>query len=103
MDFVSPNQFGGIPYLWSTEPTVAPNTGTTYGMYDAMTGKWILDIVNGTGVTWTEGTDGTLLGYYINSTTRTLNMWNSTKAIMDYSNLTRQNTNTFSWKPAREG
>jgi hypothetical protein len=103
MDFVSPNQYGGIPYLWSTEPTVAPNTGTTYGMYDAMTGKWILDVVNGTGVTWTEADDGSLLGYYINSTDHTLNMWNSSKAIMDYSLITRQNTNSFSWRPAQGG
>ena len=103
MDFVSPNQFGGIPYLWSTEPTVAPNTGTTYGMYDAMTGKWILDVVNGTGVTFAEAADGSLLGYYINSTSMTLNMWNSSRAIMTYSLVTRQNTNSFSWRPAQGG
>ena len=38
LDYVSPNQFGGLAYLWSTEPTVSPNTGPTYGLYDAMTG-----------------------------------------------------------------
>jgi len=78
----SPNQYGGIPYLWAIKPTMAPNTGTTYGMYDAMTGNWILDIVNGTGVTFVEGDEGSLLGYYINATSMTLNLWNSSKCII---------------------
>jgi outer membrane protein assembly factor BamB len=82
LSYVSPNQFGGLAYLWSTETTVAPNTGTTYGMYDAMTGDWILNIVNGTGVRLVEADDGSLLGYYVNSTDKTLCMWNSTKCII---------------------
>jgi outer membrane protein assembly factor BamB len=87
MDFVSPNQYGGLLYLWTNEPTVTPNTGSTYGMYDAMTGNWILNIVNGTSATFvsdTSATDtqGTMLGYYINYTDWTLNMWNSTRAIL---------------------
>ena len=51
LDYISPNQFGGLSYLWSTQTTVSPNTGTTYGMYDAMTGNYILSIVNGTAFT----------------------------------------------------
>jgi len=82
LSYVSPNQFGGLAYLWSTETTVAPNTGTTFGMYDAMTGNWILNIVNGTSVRLVEADDGSLLGYYVNSTDRTLNMWNSTRCIL---------------------
>jgi hypothetical protein len=82
LSYVSPNQFGGLAYLWSTETTVAPNTGTTFGMYDAMTGDWILNIVNGTSVRLVEADDGSLLGYYVNSTDNTLCMWNSTKCII---------------------
>ena len=82
MDYVSPNQYGGLAYLWSTQATKAPNTGVTWGMYDAMTGGWILSIVNTTTPTWTYGERGDLIGYYINSTSKTLNMWNSTRCLM---------------------
>ena len=82
MDYVSPNQFGGLAYLWSTQETKAPNTGVTWGMYDAMTGGWILSIVNTTTPTWTYGERGDLIGYFINSTSKTLNMWNSTRCLM---------------------
>ena len=83
LSYISPNQFGGLSYLWSTEPTEKPNTGTTYGMFDAMTGNWILNIVNGTRLSSiVEADDGTLLGYYVNSTDNTLVMWNSTKCIL---------------------
>ena len=80
--YVSPNQFGGLAYLWSIEPTVAPNRGTTYGLYDAMTGKWVLNIVNGTNISKIEADDGTILGYYTNNTDHTLVMWNSTRCIL---------------------
>jgi outer membrane protein assembly factor BamB len=99
LDFVSPNQYGGLEYLWTNEPTVSPNTGSTYGMYDAMTGNWILDIVNGTGATFVPdtgglGTQGSMIGYYINTTYAIpgnpyspvtgmyLTMWNSTRCIL---------------------
>ena len=104
LDYVSPNQYGGIAYLWSrpvtnmgalSSPTLLP----TYRMYDAMTGSWILDIVNGTEVVFTPSKDGSLLSYYINSTTRTLNLWNSTKAIIDYCYITRLMTNVWQWRP----
>jgi hypothetical protein len=82
LSYVDPNQYGGLAYLWSRETTVAPNTGTTYGMYDATTGNWILNIVNGTGFSRILVDDrGSLLGYYTNNTDHTLNMWNSTKCI----------------------
>ena len=86
-DYVSPNQFGALEYLWDTHPTKAPNTGTTYGMYDAMTGNWILDIVNGTSATFVSsnggyGSQGDLLGYYINTSNWTLNLWNSSRCIL---------------------
>jgi hypothetical protein len=83
LSYSSPNQFGGISYLWSTETTVKPNSGSTYGLFDAMTGKSILNIVNGTSFTYiVEADDGSLLGYYVNSTDSTLRMWNSTKCLL---------------------
>ncbi len=103
MDYVSPNQFGGLEYLWTNEPTVTPNIGSTYGMYDAMTGNWILNIVNGTGASFVSdsgstGTQGTMLGYYINATDSTLNMWNSTRAILRGPTGTGD-LNNWLWRP----
>ncbi|MGO8806804.1 MAG: hypothetical protein ACLQO7_09435, partial [Candidatus Bathyarchaeia archaeon] len=115
LNFVSPNQYGTTAYLWGESPTtpngaplvngngvsttlnpnIPPNTGTTYRLYDAFTGNYILSIVNGTGMTLTEDAGGDLIGYYVNatagteifqgakqvSTGPTLNCWNSTEAI----------------------
>ena len=39
-NYISPNQYGGLGYLWTT----------TWSMYDAMTGNWILDITGGPSV-----------------------------------------------------
>ncbi len=100
LDYVTPNQYGALTYLWGIAPTTAhgavgsvvhpntpPNTGTTYTLYDATTGNYVLSIVNGTGMTLTEDAGGNLIGYYVNSSTAnqwkkpTLNMWNSTQCI----------------------
>jgi hypothetical protein len=107
MDYVSPNQYGGLAYLWSTgETTVAPNTGQTWGMYDAMTGGWILNVVNATNPTWSYGERGDLLGYYINSTSKTLNMWNSTRCLMLGQNPQQVSVSTednWQWRPKQGG
>jgi hypothetical protein len=107
MQYVSPNQYGGLAYLWSTgEPTVAPNTGQTWGMYDAMTGGWILSVVNATNPTWAYGERGDLLGYYINSTSKTLNMWNSTRCLMLGQNPQQVSVSTednWQWRPKQGG
>ena len=88
---VNPNQFGGLAYLWVQEPTIPPNTGATYGMWDAMTGESILTIVNApfagglAPLTLVADDSGDLIGYYVNTTNPnapTLNMWNSTQAIL---------------------
>ena len=82
LDFVAPNQFGGLAYLW-TSGTPAWLAGkvqafsTTHNMFDAMTGKYILSIVNGTsfyvlgasGLTVDAG--GNLIDYYVNNTVGT--------------------------------
>ena len=100
LDIVTPNQYGALTYLWGISPTTAhgaigsvvhpntpPNTGTTYTLYDALTGAYVLTIVNGTGMTLTEDQGGNLIGYYVNQSTSnayhspTLNLWNSTQCI----------------------
>ncbi len=99
LDYVTPNQYGALAYLWGISPALPhgavipifpntpPNTGTTYTMYDATTGRYILSIVNGTHMTLTEDQGGNLIGYYVNYSTAnaynapTLNMWNSTRAV----------------------
>jgi outer membrane protein assembly factor BamB len=90
-NYQSPNQFGGLAYLWSV-------SGTTYSLYDAMTGNWILDVTGGgsSSTIVSSETDGSLLVYYINSTVAskpTLCMWNSSKAIFSTT------TNTWQWRP----
>ena len=92
LDYVSPNQYGGLTYLWTTgTPAIVANAtnvqvgSTTYNMFDAMTGTYILSIVNGTAMTsLLEDEGGNLIGYYVNSTNAnapTLNMWNSSLCI----------------------
>ncbi len=89
LDYDSPNQYGGLAYLWSG-PYVTPTTtgsettGSSLEMWDAMTGDYILTI-NGTPPLayspLVEDAHGDLLCYYINYTDNTLNMWNSTRCI----------------------
>ena len=101
-DYVSPNQYGGLAYLW------AETSGPRFSMYDAMTGQWILDVVNATlrspsgtfgpSVVFLEGPDGTLQGYYIDSSNYTLNMWNSTRCIQRGASGTGD-PNNWMWRP----
>ena len=42
---------------------------------------------------------GNLIGYYVNGTTRTLNMWNSTLAIMKYNYESGRSVNSWVWAP----
>ena len=93
LQMVNPNQFGSTAYLWSNPLLInAFNLGTgpsvnsaIWNMWDAQTGNYILSIVNGTSMTLTEDQSGNLIGYYVNAsitTAPTLNMWNSTQAIL---------------------
>ncbi|MGA2524044.1 MAG: PQQ-binding-like beta-propeller repeat protein [Candidatus Bathyarchaeia archaeon] len=128
LDFVSPNQFGALAYLWSTgnPPSGATTlaavintpigtiyvpgsstyafTGTTYNMYDAMTGNYILSIVNGTSMMLTEDANGDLIGYYIDATNPnapTLNMWNSTQALL-YPTGQAPGFSNWLWRPPQD-
>jgi len=76
LDYVTPNQYGGLAYLWETGTPagihVAAGT-TTLNLFDAMTGKYILSVVNGTGFSYGLTTDasGDLVSYYTNTTVGT--------------------------------
>jgi outer membrane protein assembly factor BamB len=68
----TPNMYGVIgPYIWATGsyPGVytAPFT-TEWNMYSALTGEYVLSVVNGTTATLTTDSYGDIIGYYINST-----------------------------------
>jgi len=108
MNYLSPNEYGGRAYLWATGsvPGVysAPGT-TTYSMYDAMTGNYILSIVNGSSVSKLLLDDhGGLLGYYTNSSggKTSLTVWNSTRTIMRGVSGT-DDPNGWQWRPPQNG
>lgn len=103
LNYVSPNQFGGHAYLWSTGNLTmgGSKAGTTnWNMFDAMTGMYILSIVNGTSMTVTRDDHNNLIGYYVNSTSPggpTLNMWNSTQCIIVGTN----GLTAWQWRPTQ--
>jgi outer membrane protein assembly factor BamB len=109
LNYISPNQFGGLAYLWVQQPTIPPNTGATYGLWDAMTGDPIMTIINAPAafglapLILTESDSGDLIGYYINSTNPnvpTLNMWNSSQAIL-YPNGAAPGFQNWYWRPVK--
>jgi hypothetical protein len=86
INMITPNQYGALAYLWSVPGSAGGfmASQTQYNMFDAMTGNYILSIVNATSMTLTTDAGGNLIGYYVNSTNPnapTLNMWNSTRCI----------------------
>lgn len=89
LNMVTPNQYGGLAYLWATGAVPGVySTGTTYSMYDALTGNYILSVVNASSLSpIMSDSNGNLIGYYVNYTNsaagspRSLTMWNSTRAI----------------------
>ena len=87
LDYESPNQHGGVGYLWATRTVGSGGSQQSYwDMFDANTGNYILTI-NMTGVSGTQvySSYGELLRYSIayNTTlqTQTVMIWNSSKAI----------------------
>jgi len=44
------------------------NSGTQWNVFDAMTGKYVQSMVNGSGMTLAEDDNGNLIGYFLNST-----------------------------------
>jgi len=140
LDYVSPNQYGGLAYLWTqgtpawltNNPAynVRPGT-TTLNMFDAMTGKYILSIVNGTGFSYglTVDASGNLVNYYTNTTVGTqtiygaiqpitgpaptkvtntagnslLEVWNSTQCIMMGAGWSVGSASGWFWRPPQGG
>ncbi len=96
-NYVSLNQYGGIPYLWGTNYVPVANVNYYRGqagildMYDAMTGNQILTINNApinivNPITAVQGSDGSLIQYYVNTTNPhapALVMWNSSLCILN--------------------
>jgi hypothetical protein len=70
-NYKSPNQEGGIPYLWWSG-------GPTWYMYDAFTGDVICTFENATTSGQSiEGPNGEILYYILDGTNNWLAMWNS--------------------------
>ncbi|MCL5876970.1 MAG: PQQ-binding-like beta-propeller repeat protein [Candidatus Bathyarchaeota archaeon] len=74
LNWQTPNVHGIIPHLWSV-------SGTTYKMYDAFTGDWILDVQNVPSGTMIYGENGEILIYTLSGATNILTLWNSSKAL----------------------
>jgi hypothetical protein len=76
------NQYGALgPFIWTTGTlpaadtggvTIATQSGTTqWNMYDALTGSYVLSIVNGSALTIRTDTNGNMMGYFLNNTAGT--------------------------------
>ena len=77
MSYKHINQYGAIgPFIWTTGTLPASdtggsliaNSGTQWNMYDALTGMYVLSIVNGSTLTLRTDESGGLIGYYVNNT-----------------------------------
>ena len=71
----STSQESVTQYLWETD-------GSEWTMYDAWTGRWILNITGVPSGTNYFGPHGEILRYSINTQNNTLSMWNSTKVLL---------------------
>jgi outer membrane protein assembly factor BamB len=74
------NQYGVVgPYIWTTGSLPASDTGgvpivstgTQWNMYDGLTGKYVLSVVNGSALTLRTDENGNMIGYFINNTAGT--------------------------------
>ncbi len=97
--YKTPNEFGVKPYLWKTSGLqVSPGAGlpplNAWGVYDPFTGEQLYTFVNCTSGTVTEGPNGEMIIYTLNSRGNWLLKWNSTKCIAD--NL---GGNAWMWRP----
>ena len=102
-NYESPNQHGGMPYLWSAPaavmfgPAVAPSP---WMMFDAYSGNYICSIANvsssGTAV---YGKDGSILYYNIVGTApnQRLTVWNTSRAI--WYEKTWSSNEYWMWRP----
>jgi outer membrane protein assembly factor BamB len=105
--YQSPNQFGGFPYLWSSDTSA--NGSTVWQMYDAFTGNYICSIDNvpaagsmfGPGGFMYTQPDGSITIYYLqlDEAHHNLAVWNNTYAIWN-TGLQYVTANAFwFWRP----
>ena len=105
-NYKSPNQEGGIPYLWSMSAGMMAPPISTWYIYDAFTGNLILQIANATsgginfcgGGNIVEGPNGELLIYVLDASHNYLAMWNSSLCILS-SMIVTPMTNLWQWRP----
>ncbi len=97
-NYVSGNETGVVPYLWSID--------STYRMFDAFTGDLIVSFANASKGTVVYGDDGTMFVYILDGASNWLAKWNSTKAFYENgmigwtpNNITMWGirTGTFDW------
>jgi hypothetical protein len=91
-NYVSPNQYGGIAYLWD-------RVGPTWHMYDAFTGNLILDIANATGGNVVMSPMGDMLVYVLNGANNWLAMWNSSSFPQMLAGPLGSGTAGWQWRP----
>jgi len=108
-NFVSPNQAGGEAYLWETRSLAG--VPTTWRMFDAWTGQYMLSIQNVPSGTimldnnWFPNTPkgpGDVMVYGV-SPTGLLTIWNSSKTIPTLANFPNGSsigTDAWQWRPA---
>jgi outer membrane protein assembly factor BamB len=98
-NYVSGNQMGGNAYLWDMGPGV-------WKMFDAFTGDLMLSFAGaapasiGLQVPLVYGEDGSMRVYFLNGTSRTLMMWNSTKAFEINGMIPHGASTVGFWRPA---
>jgi outer membrane protein assembly factor BamB len=97
-DYSSPNQFGIIPYLWTTGATY--NGTAAYNVSDPFTGQFLFTLANASTGTTAYGPNGELLVYILNGQRGWMAMWNSTQAIMYYQQPgVLPGGNVWQWRP----
>jgi len=72
----TPNQHGGIPYLWAIGGFGATNR---WDVYDAVTGAYLYSLNNTLTATTAYGPSGEILGYVLDPAGKWLAMWNSSR------------------------
>ena len=96
LDYNAPNQFGVIPYLWST---YTANGQATWSMFDAFTGNWICNIVGVPTGTAAVDENGNILRYQLNTAAGWLALWNTTQCIQ-YTSPSNVTANGYwMWRP----
>jgi hypothetical protein len=115
-NYVSPNQAGGMAYLWEVRAVFNKDSLTaqpyqTWRMFDAWTGKYMLTINNvpagtilldNTFYGGSKAGPGDVLVYRVDPAAQTLTIWNSSKTIptlANWPNATSVGTNAWQWRP----